>query len=269
MRGLVRYLRSSGQTDHIEDTGAQEIRAFLLSETERTSAASAQCHYRSLRVWFGWLVREGERADNPMEVVDKPKAADKVKPFFAEADLAALLKSCSGTTFEDGRDTAILRILTNTGVRVSGLAGLRYNPEDDSQTDVYLRERRLRITLKGGRQTYIPIGAKTAAALDRYLRARARHAHASSSWLWLGLRGTGVRCMTASGVQQMLERRGKLAGVQGVHAHRFRHTFADSWLAAGGNVDDLMTIAGWTTYDMPLRYAGAGAWHEPVMRMHA
>ncbi len=148
-----------------------------------------------------------------------------------------------------------MRVFIDTGVRVSGLAGLRYSPEDEDQTDVFLRDRRLKITLKGGRQTFIPIGAKTAAALDRYLRARARHAQASSPWLWLGIRGTGVHHMTSSGVQQMLERRGREAGVQDVYPHRFRHTFADSWLANGGNVDDLMTIAGWTTYDMPLRYA--------------
>jgi integrase len=149
---------------------------------------------------------------------------------------------------------AIMRVFIDTGVRVSGLAGLRYNPDGDDQTDVFLLERRLRITLKGGRQSYIPVGTKMATALDRYLRARARHASASSPWLWLGIRGTGVHHMTASAYSRCLSAGGAWL-VQDVYPHRFRHTFADSWLAAGGNVDDLMTIAGWTTYDMPLRYA--------------
>ena len=256
VRALSRYLASHELPDGTELTGASEIRAFLAAEIERTSAVSAQVHYRNLSVYFGWLAREGERTSpHPMLNVDKPKAAERAKPFLSESDLAALLKACSGTTFEDRRDTALLRILIDTGMRVSGLAGLRYDPEDSGKTDVFLKERELRVRLKGGREIPVPIGAKTASTIDRYIRARAHHSHASSPWLWLGTRGTGVSHMTDSGVRAMLERRGQQAGVQGVHPHRFRHTFADSWLATGGNVDDLMNIAGWTTYDMPLKYA--------------
>jgi integrase len=53
----------------------------------------------------------------------------------------------------------------------------------------------------------------------------------------------------------MVKRRGMEASVQNCYPHRFRHTFADSWLAQGGNVDDLMNVAGWKSIAMPLRYA--------------
>jgi integrase/recombinase XerD len=52
----------------------------------------------------------------------------------------------------------------------------------------------------------------------------------------------------------MLSRRGEQAGIQNVHPHRFRRSFADSWLAAGGSTDDLMHITGWKTYDMVREY---------------
>ena len=48
--------------------------------------------------------------------------------------------------------------------------------------------------------------------------------------------------------------RGEQAGIQNVHPHRFRRSFADSWLAAGGSTDDLMHITGWKTYDMVREY---------------
>jgi site-specific recombinase XerD len=256
VRKLGAYLASAGLTDDVESTGPPEVRAFLVSEIERTSATSAQVHYRNLRVYFGWLIREGERsAANPVTREDKPKAEETAKPFLSEADLAALLKACRGDDFEARRDTAILRILIDTGVRVSGLANLRWHPEEESRTDVFLSERRLRVTLKGGRQTWVPVGAKAATAIDRYLRARARTAQRDSPWLWVGTRGHNASHMTDSGIRAMLKRRGEQAGVQDVYPHRFRHTFADAWLANGGNVDDLMNIAGWATYDMPLRYA--------------
>ena len=109
---------------------------------------------------------------------------------------------------------------------MSGLAGLRYDPEDESRNDVYLRDAAPRAP-KGRPGDVVPIGAKTAAAIDKYIRAKARHSQAASGWLWLGTRGTGVSHMTDSGIRAMLKRRGREAGVQGVHPHRFRHTFAD------------------------------------------
>jgi site-specific recombinase XerD len=271
VRQLAAWLEAGGRPGDSESVSADDLRAFLLAEIERTSATSAQVHYRNLRVYFGWLDREGERqARNPMARVEKPQAPERAKPFFTDAELAALLKACSGQDFESRRDTALLRILIDTGVRVSGLANLRYSPDDDGLNDVFLAQKRLRVRLKGGRETFVPIGAKTAAAIDRYLRTRARHPQARSGWLWVGTRGHDVAHFGDSGVRAMLKRRGLEAGVQGCYPHRFRHTFADSWLAAGGNVDDLMYVAGWTTYAMPLRYArgrGMARAHEAHRRL--
>ena len=54
-----------------------------------------------------------------------------------------------------------------------------------------------------------------------------------------------------------LARRGKQAGIPNVHPHRFRRSFADKWLAAGGSTDDLMYITGWKTCDMVREYTAA------------
>lgn len=256
VRKLSAFLTDEGMPSGLGGTRPEHIRSFLAAETKRTSPVSAQLHYRNLRVFFGWLVREGELdAPGPMSRVDKPTAPAEAKPFFTDRELAALLKATSGQDFESRRDHAILRILIDTGLRVSGLANLRYNPDSDEDNDVYLMQRRLRVRLKGGDIWWVPIGRKTSAAIDKYLRSRTRSPHSGSPWLWLGTRGRGVDHLTDSGIRAMLSRRGREAGVQGVNPHRFRHSFADSWLAAGGNVDDLMNVAGWKSYTMPLRYA--------------
>jgi site-specific recombinase XerD len=242
----------------VEGVDASHVRAFLLAEEQRTSAASAAVHFRNLRVFFGWLASEGERENpSPMDRVEAPKVAKKAEAFFTEEELARLLKTCSGATFVDRRDTAILRIFIDTGLRVSGLAGLRYEPGDESANDVFLTQQRLRIRLRGGDETWVPIGKKSAAALDKYIRARARHQQASSPWLWLGVQGHNTARMTDSGIRDMVGRRGEQAGIQCVHPHRFRRSFADSWLAAGGSTDDLMHITGWKTYDMVREYTEA------------
>ncbi len=216
----------------------------------KSSPGDAAKHFRNLRVLFGWIAKEGERkGPNPLANVDEPKVPDHPTETFSDEELAKLLKSCSGSTFSDRRDTAIMRILMDTGMRLDSLAGLRYSADQDA-SDVMLSRKLLRIRKKGGDTMFVPIGNKAARDLDRYIRIRSRHPLADSEWLWLGPKGQ----LKNSGVHQMLGRRGVQAGVSNVHAHRFRHTFADDWLEGGGNEGDLMRIAGWSSWEMVRRY---------------
>jgi site-specific recombinase XerD len=68
------------------------IRVFLPAERNRTSSASAANYYRNLRMYFHWLIAEGQIKEDPTVRVEKPKVAEEVKPLFTEAEPAALLK---------------------------------------------------------------------------------------------------------------------------------------------------------------------------------
>lgn len=247
---LVRWLAANGLPDDTEGVTAAHLRAFIAAETARTSAVSAHQHWRDLRVLFRWLAREGERtAPDPMALVDSPKVTRKVKPVLPAAQVAALVRECEGTTFESRRDMAIIRIFVDSGVRVSGMAGMRTE-------DVSLPRKVIKITLKGGDEHLIPLGRKAAAALDRYIRIRARHPQHGSPWLWLGVGGTDRGHFAAAGIQKMLRRRADAAGIDGLTPHWFRRTFAHEWLDSGGSELDGMRIAGWKTRAMIELYAG-------------
>ncbi len=79
---------------------------------------------------------------------------------------------------------------------------------------------------KGRRARAVPFGARAGQALDRYLRVRRQHVAADSAALWLGVRGP----MTRWGISQMLARRCDEAGLERIHPHQFRHTFAHAWM---------------------------------------
>jgi integrase len=61
--------------------------------------------------------------------------------------------------------------------------------------------------------------------------------------------------MTSSGVSDIIQRRARQAGIEGLHPHSLRHAFAHAWLAGGGNEGDLMSLAGWRSRTMLQRYA--------------
>jgi integrase len=84
--------------------------------------------------------------------------------------------------------------------------------------------------------------------------------------VWLPARGDVP--LSSNGIKIMLRRRGGLAGVSDVHAHRWRHNFAHEWKLAGGDTGDLMLVLGWASDDMPRRY-GASAAAERAQQTHA
>lgn len=271
-RALIRWATGPGQA---ETTGGEattaitagQLRLFLAAELARIkpngqpmSPASAAVHHRNLRVFFGWLAREepGLVPASPMVNVAAPIVPPKRKPPIADDEQKAMLRACQGDSIEARRDAAIIEILYDTGMRISGAAGLRYVPGDTGRNDVLLKDKLLLITLKGGRRIAVPVGRRACAALDRYIRARARHPRAEGcDWLWLGLSQAGTTGkFTHWGIRQMLTRRAGQAGVPAISPHRYRRTFAHKWLTNGGSEYDLMQITGWQTRDMIDVYAG-------------
>ena len=207
--------------------------------------------HKGLQQFFKWLVEDEQAIDrSPMLRVRSPKTPQKLIPIISEDDTRRLLGACKGRGFGHLRDEAIIRLLANTGARLSEVGTLTVADVDLSTESVHFRG-------KGARDRRVRIGSKTARALSRYLRARAKRNGGHLPELWLSTRG-GVP-LHPNGIKIRLKRLGQVAGVADVHAHRWRHSFAHEWKRAGADTGDLMMVLGWTSDDMPRHYAASAA----------
>lgn len=246
---LAEFLESSGMPTGVTSIRREHIESFLVALAERglkpTSLAVA---YRSIRPFFRWLVDEDEITRSPMERMQQPSIPESMVPILSEDQLRALLDTTRGRSYEDRRDRAILMMFIDTGARLSELAGLKVADLDLDRNNTAL------VMGKGRLPRAIAFESQTAMAIDRYLRVRNQRPDRSAPELWIGKYGP----MKASGLAQMVRRRGQEAGLK-VHPHMFRHTMAHNFLAEGGTEGDLMSLAGWRSPEMLRVYGRSGA----------
>jgi integrase/recombinase XerC len=250
---LAKFLGPAAPT--MDSVTRKQVAAFIEYVTQTTSATTAAMRWRGLSAVFGFLARADEDGEaflerNPVKGLKAPKTDEAPVPVLALSDAKKLIEACKGPSLEDRRDEAMIRFLFDTGVRRGELASMQVDP-----AWLNLKTGTAMVTGKTGPRI-VSFGPRTGAAVLRYLRLRQRSRRAKLPALWISSKGA----LRGNGIYQALARRFELAGVDATkRAHVFRHTFAHEWQKAGGNVSDLMALAGWKSPAMALRYGKSAA----------
>jgi site-specific recombinase XerD len=252
---FLRWAENANVTPEITKTNVQAFTADLLDAGAQ--AATARARHMALRRFAAWLAEEGELDSNPLLGVKPPKLDQKVVDALTDEQLRLLVKACSGKELIDRRDEAIVRLMAETGLRAGEVLAMQVADVDLQQGRAVVRRGKGgKGRAVSGKGRAVPFGIQTAAALDRYIRARRGHRLSGTGALWLG--GNG-QTFSYHGLNLALKRRAAAAGITGFHLHLMRHTAATRWLRAGGSEGGLMAVAGWSTRSMVDRYTGASA----------
>ena len=256
-RAVADYLawcQQAGITDPVAKRSVQQFTAHTLEKGSQPTTARLR-HY-AIKSFFKWLLDEGETTAEPFLGLSPPRMNSKVVPTLSESQIAAMLGTCRGGSFVDRRDEAMFRFMVETGVRAGEVVAMALHDIDVVAMKAIIHKG------KGMKGRVVPFSSSTAAAVDRYLRARRKIAAADHFRLWVVARkGTPIQYAT---MVETMNRRAERAGVEGFHLHRTRHTAATRWLMHGGSEGGLMAIAGWSSRTMIDRYTGASATERAI-----
>lgn len=247
-------------TEHRDGAGPADLnrndaREWLVWMREHRSSSTARKRFDGARSFYRWALDEDEVDENPFDGIQGPVPNDPVTNVLKPDQVKALRETCAGRDFRDRRDLAIIDLFFDTGIRLAELAGLDLE-------DVSPRDRMAFVEGKGSRRRgpkprAVPFGVRTAKTLDAYMRARRRQPYAEATPAFL-LAPSGRR-LSISGIKTLLRKRGEEAGIQGLHPHMLRHTWASAGRRAGLSDGDMMYLGGWSTRAMLDRYGAAEA----------
>ena len=265
---FVAWLKARN-VDNVAAITPHHLRAYLVSLQRRGLRDTTQhAHARGLKTWLRWLVDEGDIAKSPMDRVAMPRLERRIPPPFTPANVQALLASCDRKTAIGARNYAMLLTLLDTGLRASECTGLRIG-------DVNMRTGLTTVFGKGSKMRTVRVGSKARGAIIRMMGYRSTVANGEPLWQGYDVNGGERGALSTRGLQIMLYRLGKRAGVMPCSPHRFRRTFALWCLRDGMDLHSLRMLMGHSdlsTLQRYLRLAGedierAHKAHSPVDRL--
>jgi integrase/recombinase XerD len=219
--------------------------------------------HTNLSSFWSWAANEGFVTANFIRTIDPPPFTPPTIEPFSKEDVSILLKACdSSRTWKTRpdianrrpsaeRDRAIILTLLDTGVPASELCGIRFG-------DLNLGQNSLKVRGKGpgteGKERMVFFGKRTGQAIWRCPVGRLDSIRPEDPVFTVGS-AAFPRPMTSAVLREHLDRIGEKAGVRNVYPHRFRHTFAITYLRNQGDIFTLQSLLGHSDLAMVRRYA--------------
>jgi len=117
VRLLATYIQAHSKPLLAGELRRAHIQEFIADQLARWKPATAHNRYRGLHAFFKWAVAEGDVAASPMGGMKPPQLPEQPVEVIRSEHLARLLKTCEGRDFTSRRDTAIILLLLDTGMR--------------------------------------------------------------------------------------------------------------------------------------------------------
>lgn len=216
----------------------ETIQQFIYEISSKVNARSQSRIISGLKSFFNYLIFEDYRVNTPMELIEVPKTGRKLPDTLSVEEIDSLINAIDLSTLEGERNRAILETLYSCGLRVSELVTLKIS-------DLFFEEGFIKITGKGSKQRFVPIGKITEKYILIYknqIRNQIKVQKGFEDTLFLNRRGKQLtRAMIFTIIKDLAL---KINLNKVISPHTFRHSFATHLLENGADLRSIQLMLG-------------------------
>ena len=238
VKKLISFLEEKEINDSPIAISKDIIKEFVYTISKEVNARSQSRIISGLRSFFDYLIFEGYRKDNPLDLIESPKTGRKLPDFLSTQEIDSIIGAIDLSTPEGERNRAILETLYGCGLRVSELTNLKLS-------DLYFDEGFIKVTGKGDKQRLVPIVGATQKYINLYVKEIRNHLNIQPGFedtVFLNRRGKKLtRAMIFTIIRQLCE---KIGLKRPISPHTFRHSFATHLLENGADLRSIQLMLG-------------------------
>ena len=216
----------------------ETIQQFIYSVSKEVNPRSQARIISGLKSFFSYLIFEDYRQDNPLELIESPKMGRKLPDTLSLSDIDKLIAAIDLSSNEGERNRAMLETLYGCGLRVSELVALKIS-------DLFFDEGFIKITGKGNKQRFVPIGNVTQKYIEIYknrIRPHLNIQKGHEDTLFLNRRGRQLtRAMIFTIIKDLAV---KIELQKVISPHTFRHSYATHLLENGADLRSIQLLLG-------------------------
>lgn len=235
IQGYLRELRTRGKYTTTPNDKCNNYPEQRSDYGRPLSDVTINNYLRNLRVFFNWCVEEDIIRKSPVRRGDFPKVERKPLEFISDEDFKQLLKAMDNSKFSEYRDSVIMQLLLDTGMRISECLLIQTSDLNLVKRCIFLPAE----NTKGKKGRYVFFSDKMAGQLRRWIKYKDRYR--DSDFLFCTNRGKSLQ---TSNFEANVRKYAKRVDLKDVHPHVFRNNFAKRFLMNGGDIFTLSKILG-------------------------
>ena len=242
IKKLTNYLEKNSIIATPISIDNEYVKQFIYSISKSINPRSQARLISGRRNFFDYLIFENYRTSNPLDLIESPRIGRKLPDTLSVSDIDNLIKAIDLSYLYNGvnlgeRNRTIIETLYSCGLRVSELIELKIS-------DLFFEEGFIKVTGKGDKQRFVPIGPTTQKYISIWMDIR-NHLDVepnSKDILFLNYKGKKLtRAMIFTIIKKLVEKSGLNKNVS---PHTFRHSFATHLLENGADLRAIQMMLG-------------------------
>ena len=231
----VKSIKERGKYTVTSNPNSSNYQERRIDFGKKVSDVTINNYLRNMSAFFNWCVEEELILRTPIKKGDYIKVERRPLEFVSDGDFKRLLQNMNTASFSEYRDSIIIQLLLDTGMRINECLLIQVSDVDLPKRCIFLPAG----NTKGKKGRYVFYSDKMATLLQRWMKYKDRYR--DSDFLFCTNKGKRVQ---VSNFETNVRKYAQRVGLRDIHPHVFRNNFAKRFLMNGGDIYTLSRLLG-------------------------